>query len=95
MTARFPARVTKYEYTRLDGGSKATLNFPFTLDPSWKVDRLGVVVFVQDKKTGVIYQSAIVPGSRPRHAPRPRAWLIGSTKFTVVEDSRSQNINFI
>jgi hypothetical protein len=60
LTNRFPARETKYEDIRL-GNQPATLSFPFALDPAWKIDRLAVVVFAQDKRSGVVYQTVLVP----------------------------------
>ena len=67
LTSRFPARSTKYDYTRLDGKADATLHFRFQLDPSWPLDRLDLVVFAQDKATGTILQSDVIPW-KPRGA---------------------------
>ena len=66
LTARYPARATSFEYVTLDGKTGAKLKFSFRLDPDWKPERLGVVVFVQDRKSGEIHQSAFVPWGEPR-----------------------------
>ena len=61
LVARFPARQTKYEFTELDGKSAATQRFPFVIDPHWNRQQLRLAVFVQDKRTGVVYQAADLP----------------------------------
>ena len=61
LLARFPARQTKYEFTELDGKSAATQRFPFVIDPHWNRQQLRLAVFVQDKRTGVVYQAADLP----------------------------------
>jgi hypothetical protein len=68
LSARFPARSMKYDFIRLDGKADSTLRFPFQLDPSWPLDRLDLVVFAQDKATGAILQSDVIPW-KPRVAP--------------------------
>jgi hypothetical protein len=60
LTARYPARLTRFEYTTLDGTKDATLRFPFRLEPVWKPDKLGIVVFAQDRKSGEVCQAAFV-----------------------------------
>jgi hypothetical protein len=57
LVARFPARLTKYEFIELDGKSPATLRFPFVVEPTWNRQNLRLAVFVQDKRTGVIHQA--------------------------------------
>jgi hypothetical protein len=72
LLARFPARQTKYEFTELDGKSTATQRFPFVIDPHWNRQQLRLAVFVQDKRTGVIYQAADLPWrSTPTAAAPP------------------------
>jgi len=61
LLARFPARVTKYDFIELDGESPATQKFPILVDASWKRENLRLAVFVQDKKTGLVHQSADLP----------------------------------
>ena len=61
LLARFPARQTKYEFTELDGKSAATQRFPFVIDPHWNRQQLRLAVFVQGKRTGVVYQAADLP----------------------------------
>ena len=61
LTNRFPARLMKYEFVRLSAKSDEAVELPIKLDPSWKTEKLDVVVFAQDKKTGEIYQAAVVP----------------------------------
>src|SRR5262249_9081496 len=58
LVARFPARVTKYEFIELDGKTPATQRFTLDTEPGWKRDKLRLAVFVQDKRTGVIHQAA-------------------------------------
>jgi len=70
LTARFPARSTRFEFTRLD--APKALSFSFRLDPSWSTERLAIAAFAQDRKSGEIYQSALVPWI-PRSAGRERA----------------------
>jgi hypothetical protein len=80
LTARFPARATKFEFIRLGDTKEASLRFPFRLDPSWETDRLAVVAFVQDKLSGAVYRTSVVPwrrsepgagGETPPSADRP------------------------
>lgn len=61
LTNRFPARLMKFDFLRLTGKSEGSAEFPISLDASWKSEKLDVVVFVQDKKTGEIYQAAVLP----------------------------------
>jgi hypothetical protein len=60
LTARFRAHSTQFGFTTLAESKKGTLRFPFHLDPMWKTDRLGIVVFAQDRKSGEVYQTAFV-----------------------------------
>jgi hypothetical protein len=59
LTARFPARATRFEFTRLDGSQE--MSFSFRLDRSWSTEKLRIAVFAQDRKTGEVYQSALIP----------------------------------
>src|SRR5262249_45105298 len=69
LTARFPARATRFAFTRPEGSKD--LSFSFRLDPSWSPERIRIAVFAQDRKTGEVYQSALVPwGSRARESAR-------------------------
>jgi hypothetical protein len=61
LVARFPARVTKYEYIELEGDSATTQEFRFRIAPTWASRNLRLAAFVQDKQTGVVYQAADVP----------------------------------
>jgi hypothetical protein len=61
LAARFPARQTKYEFTELDGKSAATQRFPFVIDLHWNRQQLRLAVFVQNKRTGMVYQAADLP----------------------------------
>ena len=61
LVARFPARQTRYEFIELDGKSTATQQFRFAIEPSWKRQKLRLAVFVQDKRTGVVYQATDLP----------------------------------
>ena len=63
LTARFPARSTRFEFTRLDGPKDAELLVPPR--PSWTAEKLGIAVFAQDRKSGEVYQSALVPWVAP------------------------------
>jgi hypothetical protein len=64
LSARFPARSTRFEFLKLEQAKEKSLSFDFRLDPAWSVNRLGIVVFAQDRKTGEIYQSTIVPWAK-------------------------------
>ena len=61
LTARFPARQTKYEFIELDGTSPVTQRFAFAIEPTWNRQKLRLAVFVQDKRTAVIHQSTDMP----------------------------------
>jgi hypothetical protein len=61
LVARFPARQTKYEFIELDGKSSATQQFRFAIEPAWERQNLRLAVFVQDKRTGVVYQATELP----------------------------------
>ena len=61
LEARFPARLTKYEFIEMDGKTPTVQSFTFNIDPSWNKTKLGLAVFVQDKKTGEVHQSADIP----------------------------------
>ncbi len=65
LTARFPARSTQFELVRLDGKKESRLHFPFQLQPAWNAKNLGIVVFVQDREAGTVYQSALVSWVEP------------------------------
>jgi hypothetical protein len=64
LTNRFPARSTKYDFVKLAGKTEASVSLSFSLDPSWRAERLGLVIFVQDKQSGAIYQAATLPWKR-------------------------------
>ncbi len=61
LVARFPARQTKYEFIELNGKSPSTQRFSFEIEPTWKRQNLRLAVFVQDKRTGIIYQATDLP----------------------------------
>ena len=61
LTARFPARQTKYEFIELDGKSPSTVRLPLTIEPGWNPKVLRIAIFVQDKKTGAVYQATDLP----------------------------------
>lgn len=58
---RYPARKAEYEFATLEDRTASESTFSFRVDPGLPTDRLGVVVFVQDRKTGAVCQSAFVP----------------------------------
>ena len=61
LVGRFPARQTKFEFIELDGKSPTTVRLPLTLDPTWNPRAIRVAIFVQDKKTGAVYQATDLP----------------------------------
>ena len=61
LVARFPARRTKYEFIEIDGSNSAIRKFAFEIEPTWKPKNLRLAVFVQDKRTGAVHQSADLP----------------------------------
>ncbi len=59
LTSRFAARRSKYVTKTLGTGKTATLaSFSIEVEPSWDPSKLRLAVFVQDTKTGVIYQAS-------------------------------------
>jgi len=68
LTARFPARATKYEFIELKENAEKTLSFTLARDPSWVLENLSLAAFVQDKATGVVYQAAEIPWKLPKRA---------------------------
>jgi hypothetical protein len=70
LVARFPARQTKYDFIELDGKSPAIQQFTFSIEPSWNQKNLRLAVFVQNKRTGAVYQAADVPWQSDRPAGR-------------------------
>jgi hypothetical protein len=68
LVARFPARLTKYEFVELDGEAPATQRFPFAIKPTWDRRNLRLAVFVQDKRTGVVHQATDLPWRSTRTA---------------------------
>ncbi|MDX2035923.1 MAG: DUF1223 domain-containing protein [Isosphaeraceae bacterium] len=58
---RFPARSHAFEFVTLAEGKSTALSLPLELSRDAKTDRLSVIVFAQDRKTGVIHQSALIP----------------------------------
>jgi hypothetical protein len=71
LVARFPARQTKYEFIELDGDSATTQEFQFRIAPTWASRNLRLAAFVQDKRTGVVYQAADVPWRSTAAAETP------------------------
>jgi hypothetical protein len=65
LVARYPARLTKYDFIELDGEAPATRSFAFEIDPTWSQRDLRLAVFVQDKATGAVYQAADLPWRSP------------------------------
>jgi hypothetical protein len=61
LVARFPARQTKYDFIELDGKTPVTKRFAFSIGPGWNSQNLRLAVFVQNKRTGAVYQAADVP----------------------------------
>ncbi len=62
LTNHFPARAFQFQYVMLkDDGKAAELAFPMRIEPSWDLDQLDVVAFVQDNETGLIHQVEVLP----------------------------------
>jgi hypothetical protein len=70
LVARFPARRTQYDFIELEASAPLTKRFAFEIEPAWKRQNLRLAVFVQDKRTGAVHQSADLPW---RSAPAPSA----------------------
>ena len=51
----------RYQYIRLGVRVESTVKFSFQLNNAWKADRLDLVVFVQDGKTGLVHQTMVLP----------------------------------
>jgi hypothetical protein len=67
---RFPARLTKFDFIKLERQRESTLNLPLELSTSWSTEHLDVIVFVQDKKTGEIHQTARIPWNDSKPAAK-------------------------
>ena len=61
LVARFPARMTKYEFIELDGKSPKTQRLQFDVGPTWNQKNLRLAVFIQDKRTGEVHQAVDLP----------------------------------
>jgi hypothetical protein len=61
LVARFPARMTKYEFIELDGKSLKTQRLQFDVGPTWNQKNLRLAVFIQDKRTGAVHQAVDLP----------------------------------
>jgi hypothetical protein len=61
LVARFPARMTKYEFIELDGKSLKTQRLQFDVGPTWNQKNLHLAVFIQDKRTGAVHQAVDLP----------------------------------
>ena len=51
----------RYQYIRLGGRVNTTAKFRFQLNNACKAGRLDLVVFVQDRNTGLVYQTMVLP----------------------------------
>jgi hypothetical protein len=71
LVARFPARLTKYEFVELEGKTPATQRFPFAIEPTWDRRNLRLAVFVQDKRTGAVHQATDLPWRSTTTAATP------------------------
>ncbi len=61
LTARFPARSTKFEFIELTQSAPVSRSFDFEIDPAWNRKALRLALFVQDKQTAAVYQAADLP----------------------------------
>ena len=61
LVARFPARQTRYNFIELDDNTPVIERFAFLIEPGWKSQNLRLAVFVQNKRTGAVYQAADIP----------------------------------
>ena len=66
LVARFPARQTKYDFIELDGKTPVIERFAFSIEPGWNSQNLRLAVFVQNKRSGAVYQAADVPWQSDR-----------------------------
>jgi hypothetical protein len=58
LVARFPALQTKFEFIELDGKMPVIQRFAFSIETGWNRQNLRLAVFVQNKRTGAVYQAA-------------------------------------
>jgi hypothetical protein len=68
LVARFPARRTKYDFIELDGKTPVIQRFALSIEPGWNSQNLRLAVFVQNKRSGAVYQAADVPWESHRAA---------------------------
>jgi hypothetical protein len=73
LVARFPARQTKYDFIELEGKSPVTQRFSFVVDPEWNRRKLRLAVFVQDKRTAVVYHADDQPWATTTSPDAPAA----------------------
>ncbi len=67
-----------YQYIRLGGRVDTTAKFRFQLNNAWKASRLDLVVFVQNRKTGLDDQTMVLPWVQSD--PRTGAGAIGKAE---------------
>ena len=77
LVARFPARKIQYDFIELDDKAPASKQFPFKIEPTWNRQKLRLAVFVQDKKSGAVYQAADFPW-RSTTEPKTKTAAAGS-----------------
>ena len=70
LVVRFPARQTKYDFIELDGKTPLIQRFALSIEPGWNRQNLRLAVFVQNKRSGAVYQAADVPWQSHRPAAK-------------------------
>lgn len=73
LTSRFPARQTEHQFTRLTTVGPTTLKFSLTAEGERPFRSPAVLVFVQDRAGGEVYQAVVTPwgkSERPAGASR-------------------------
>ncbi len=73
LNGRFPARSSQFEITKLTTEKPISYQFSFKAPAGRPANRLGIVVFVQDQKSGEIYQSAYLPWQAKETETKPTA----------------------
>ncbi len=94
LVARYPARTTKYDFIELGGDSPVSKRFSFEIDGGWKQKNVRLAVFVQDKRTGAVYQASDYPWkSTSTASDRSKAKAQSKSQRSVALQNRTRQLH--